>query len=165
MRGLSVTQFVTVLCSTAAVANTHTHSIRQSVCFVTIAGSFVRAIKRVSCSFLFYFYFLDFLFTNHSILRVWMYINVSTFFPPLPISSFVGPVVGIKRTCEDWSPKRSRQRANTKGTWSNSMQQTQQQRPHGWKYWFWQNSIKKNNHHLHWIRLINRKFFFFFFLK
>jgi hypothetical protein len=42
------------------------------------------------------------------------------------------------------------------------MQQTQQQRPHGWKYWFWQNSIKKNNHHLHWIRLINRKFFFFF---
>lgn len=40
--------------------HTHTHSIRQSVCFVTIAGSFVRAIKRVSCSFLFFFIFLDF---------------------------------------------------------------------------------------------------------
>lgn len=145
MRGLSVTQFVTVLCSTAAVANTHTHSIRQSVCFVTIAGSFVRAIKRVSCSFLFLFIFIFFRFFIHkpfnlACLDVYKCIYI---FSPLPISSFVGPVVGIKRTCEDWSPKRSRQRANTKGTWSNSMQQTQQQRPHGWKYWFWRNSIKK----------------------
>lgn len=38
--------------------HTHDHSIRQSVCFVTILSSFVRAIKRVSCSF----------YSNHSIL-------------------------------------------------------------------------------------------------
>jgi hypothetical protein len=104
MRGLSVTQFVTVLCSTAAVANTHTHSIRQSVCFVTIAGSFVRAIKRVSCSFLFYFYFLDFLFTNHSILRVWMYINVSTFFPPFLFLLLLGLLLGLKGRVKTEAP-------------------------------------------------------------
>ncbi len=62
MRGLSVVYMVSYSTAPSYIytylsiypqSPTHTHSIRQSVCFVTIFGSFVRAIKRVSCSFLF----------------------------------------------------------------------------------------------------------------
>ena len=105
----------------------HADSIRQSVCFVTILGSFVRPIKRVSCSF----------YSNHSI----FYIFFSLF------SLLVGPVVRIKRTCEDQTSH-----SNMFTQWGrgrNSMQQ------HGSTIDF-----SKLFNHLYRIRLIKPDVFF-----
>ena len=109
--------YVTVQpCSTVA----HTHSIRQSVCFVTILVSFVRAIKRVSCSF----------YSNHSILctHIYLYsIHICIFVPlffHFDIFLFfffcLGLLFGLKGRVKTEAPNVSDSEWNTKRTWSNS---------------------------------------------
>ena len=106
--------------STACSTVAHTHSIRQSVCFVTILVSFVRAIKRVSCSF----------YSNHSILctHIYLYsIHICIFFPlffHFDIFLFfffcLGLLFGLKERVKTEAPNVSDSEWNTKRTWSNS---------------------------------------------